>query len=95
MDDGLIWLMVRGAVADPVLWVFAAVVGWDHRRPARSTAVMLAGAGAIWGFVRVAVYGALGETLGAGNAALMVSICFVIMLGAGLLVREVRWYFAR
>lgn len=94
MDPELIPVMVRGAAADPILWIVAPVIGWNHRRPVRSTIGLLGSAGAVWGAVRVAVYVSFGETLGAGNAALMASVCASAMLGLGLLVREARWYFA-
>ena len=95
MEIAPVALVVRGAVADPILWILAAVIGWDHRRAAAATIGLLGTAGCVWGAVRVAVYVALGASLGLPTAALTVAVCVALMLAAGLGVREFRWYFAK
>ena len=49
METAPVALLVRGAVADPILWILAGVIGWDHRRPALATAGLLGTAGCVWG----------------------------------------------
>lgn len=93
MDAALVPLMLRGALADPILWIVGAAIGWDGRRPARSTVAMLGCAGAVWGCVRVAVYVSFGERLGLANAAALAAVCVAAMLAVGLAVRETRRYF--
>lgn len=95
MEIAPVALVVRGAVVDPILWILAGVIGWDHRRPALATAGLLGTAGCVWGAVRVAVYVSMGESLGLATAALTVSVCVALLLAAGLTVREIRWYFAK
>ena len=90
MDPALLPIMVRGALADPILWTLAGVLGWNHRRAARAAAGLLGCAGAVWGAIRVAVYVSFGETVGLANAAAMVAVCVAAMLGAGFLAREIR-----
>lgn len=95
MEIAPVALVVRGAVVDPILWILAGVIGWDHHRPALATAGLLGTAGCVWGAVRVAVYVSMGESLGLATAALTVSVCVALLLAAGLTVREIRWYFAK
>lgn len=95
MEIAPVALIVRGAVVDPILWILAGVIGWDHRRRALATASLLGTAGCVWGAVRVAVYVSMGERLGLATAALTVSVCVALLLAVGLTVREIRWYFAK
>ena len=93
-DRALVMAMLSGALVDPVLWVIGAVIGWDHRRAVQTTAALLVAGGLVWGAVRVGVYTAFGEALGASRAALLVLICVALMVALGLAVREGRWLLA-
>ena len=92
--EAAVSVMAKGAFADPILWILAAVIGWSCRGPIATAIGLLGCAGAAWGALRVAVYVSFGERLGVTNAALMVAVCVAAMLGVGLLVREIRWFFA-
>jgi hypothetical protein len=86
--------MIKGALGDPVLWAFGAVIGWDHARPMRLTVSFLVIAGSVWGAVRVGVIG-LGDTLGFAGAAAVVVISAALMVGLGLAVRKLRHLLAK
>lgn len=95
MESALIWTMITGSLRDPILWILAAVMGWDHARPAAKTINLLVAAGALWGAIRIAIYMARGESLGLPLAAQIMLVCVVLMTAVGMAVREVRWYIAK
>ena len=95
MDSTLIWTMIAGSLRDPILWILAAVIGWDHTRAASKTVGFLVTAGCLWGAIRVAIYMAYGEQLGLPRAAQIMLICVLLMVAAGMAVREGRWLFAK
>ena len=95
MESALIWTMITGSLRDPILWILAAVIGWDQTRPAAKTINLLVTAGGLWGAIRIAIYMAHGETLGLPVAAQIMLVCVVLMTVLGMAVREVRWYIAK
>ena len=95
MDTALLWTMVAGSLRDPILWILAAVIGWDHKRAAPKTVGYLVTAGCLWGAIRVAVYIAHGEQLGLPLAAQIMLICVILMSAVGIAVREGRWLAAK
>lgn len=95
METALIWTMIAGSLRDPILWILAAVVGWDHTRAASKTFGFLVTAGCLWGAIRVAIYMAYGEELGLSVAAQIMLICVLLMAAVGMAVREARWLIAK
>lgn len=95
MDGELIWTMIAGSLRDPILWILAAVLGWDHTRAATKTIGFLVTAGCLWGAIRVAIYVAYDEQLGLPLAAQIMLICVVLMTAFGMAVREGRWLAAK
>ena len=80
---------------DPILWVLAAFIGWNHARPATKTVGFLVTAGCLWGGIRVAVYTVREESLGLPLAAQIMLICVLLMTALGMAVREGRWLAAK
>ena len=95
METALLWTMIAGSLRDPILWILAAVIGWDHTRPATKTVGYLVTAGCLWGAIRVAIYMGRGEQLGLPPAAQIMLICVLLMTAVGITVREGRWLFAK
>lgn len=92
MDDGQVFLaLLKGSVLDPILWVFAIILGWSTDRPLQGTITFLIGAGLFWGAIRAGIYGSMGEPLTATTIASIMVVCIGLMLGLGVLVREIRW----
>lgn len=91
MESTLIWTMIAGSLPDPILWILAAVIGWDHKRAATKTFGFLVSAGCLWGAIRIAIYMAYGEQLGLPRAAQIMLICVLLMAAAGMAIREARW----
>ena len=95
MDTALLWTMVAGSLRDPILWILAAVIGWDYTRAATKTVGFLVTAGCLWGAIRIAIYMAYGEQLGLPVAAQIMLICVILMSAVGMAVREGRWLVAK
>jgi len=95
MEAALIWTMIAGSLRDPMLWILAAVIGWDHTRAATKTISFLVTGGCLWGAIRIAIYMAYGEQLGLSGAAQIMLICVLLMTGVGIAVREARWLIAK
>jgi len=95
METALLWPMIAGSLRDPILWILAAVIGWDHTRAATKTISFLITAGCLWGAIRIAIYMAYGEQLGLSVAAQIMLICVVLMTAVGIAVREGRWLIAK
>ncbi len=95
MDSALIWPMITGSLRDPILWILAAVIGWNHARAATKTISYLVTAGCLWGAIRIAIYLAYGEQLGLSVAAQIMLICVLLMTAVGIAVREACWLVAK
>lgn len=95
METALFWTMIAGSLRDPILWILAAIIGWDTGRAATKTISFLVTAGCLWGAIRIAIYMAYGEALGLTVAAQIMLVCVVLMTAVGMVVREVRWYIAK
>ncbi len=91
MDANTLWLVIGGSLRDPLLWILAAVLGWDVDRELRRTIGFLASAGGVWGGIRGAVYIGLGETVSTTLIVTLIAICVTLTVFFGLAVREVRW----
>ncbi len=73
-----------------MMWILAAVVGWNATRDVIRSLGLLATVGGVWGAIRAAVYMALGEQLSADRIAVMILVCMAIMIAAGIAVRSMR-----
>ena len=72
--------IVSGSLRDPILWIVAAIFGWDpERRPAQTVQFLLA-AGFIWGCIRVAVYSSFGTELSTVQGLVILAVCVGLSL---------------
>ena len=87
--------IVSGSLRDPILWIVAAIFGWDpERRPAQTVQFLLV-AGFIWGCIRVAVYSSFGTELSAVQGLVILTVCVGLMTLVGGLIRLGRGYFIK
>ena len=87
--------IVSGSLRDPILWIVAAIFGWDpERRPAQTVQFLLA-AGFIWGCIRVAVYSSFGTELSTVQGLVILAVCVGLMALVGGAIRVGRGYFRK
>ena len=82
------WLtIVSGSLRDPILWIVAAIFGWDLERRIRQTLQFLLAAGFIWGCIRVAVYSSFDASLDTVQSLKIILVCVVLMVLVGATIR--------
>ena len=90
MDLELVQIMFWGSIRDPILWIVGVIFGWDVDRKFKKSIWFFLIVGTVWGGIRVAIYGSLGEELGLLGSSYIVGICVGLMFGLCLLVRIMR-----
>ena len=85
--------IVSGSLRDPILWIVAAIFGWDPERRLTQTMQFLLAAGFIWGCIRVAVYSSFGTELTTVQGLMILAVCVGLMAVVGCVVRLGRGYF--
>jgi len=90
MDLALLTIMFWGSVRDPILWIVGLIFGWDVEREFKKSLWFFLIAGAVWGGIRVAIYGGLGENLGLLGSISIVGICVGLMCSLCVIVRAIR-----
>ena len=84
--------IVSGSLRDPILWIVAAIFGWDPERRLMQTAQFLLAAGFIWGCIRVAVYNSFGTDLSTAQGLTILTVCVGLMTLVGGAIRLGRGY---
>ena len=87
--------IVSGSLRDPILWIVAAIFGWDPERPFTQTVQFLLAAGFIWGCIRVAVYSSFGTELSTVQGLVILAVCVGLMALVGGAIRVGRGYFRK
>ena len=84
MDDQFITLLIKGAIRDPILWILSFVLGSGLliKKLVNIYFYLFIG-GLIWGFIRLYIYKALGESLDISQTfqLIFISIILIILLG--------------
>ena len=87
--------MVSGSLRDPILWIVAAIFGWDPERRLTQTLQFLLAAGFIWGCIRVAVYSSFGTALSTVHGLMIIAVCVGLVTLVGGAIRLGRGHFRR
>ena len=87
--------ILAGSLRDPILWIVAAIFGWDLERRLTQTVQFLIVAGFIWGCIRVAVYSSFGTSLTAGQGLMILAVCVGLMCLVGSTIRLGRQHLKR
>ena len=75
-------LLLFGSLKDPILWILSFTIG-SGLLVKNNNNIYLLIAGIIWGFIRLYVYKALGESLNDIQALLLITSCLILMLIIG------------
>ena len=87
--------IVSGSLRDPILWIVAAIFGWDSERRLMQTLQFLLAAGFIWGCIRVAVYSSFGTELSTVQGLVILTVCVGLMTLVGGAIRLGRGHFKK
>ena len=79
--------IVSGSLRDPILWIVAAIFGWDLERRVGQTIQFLLVAGFIWGCIRVAVYSSFEAALDTVQGLAIIVVCVGLMILVGGIIR--------
>ena len=90
MDLALLTIMFWGSIRDPILWIVGLIFGWDVEREFKKSLWFFLIAGAVWGGIRVAIYGSLEENLGFLASISIVGTCIGLMCSLCIIVRTIR-----
>jgi len=82
MNETFITLLLFGSLKDPILWILSFTIG-SGLLVKKNNNIYLLIAGIIWGFIRLYVYKALGESLNDIQALLLIISCLILMLIIG------------
>ena len=84
MNETFITLLLFGSLKDPILWILSFTIGSGLLvKKNNNIYLYLLIAGIIWGFIRLYVYKALGESLNNIQALLLIISCLILMLIIG------------
>ena len=85
MDEQFITLLIKGAIRDPILWILSFVLGSGLLiKKLLNIYLYLFIGGIIWGFIRLYIYKALGESLNTGQTFQLIFISVTLMVLFGI-----------
>ena len=85
MDFEFLNIVIIGSLKDPLLWILSFIIGSGIilKINIKYINFYLLISGVIWGFIRVYIYNALGETLLINEASLIILACLLLMIFLG------------